>query len=90
MNSERHAQVKLASVYEKRRQVIQTIPNFWPIALMNHSMFAYHAQHNSDQSALVYLEDLWVARDLDEPRCFTIEFVRFRCSLHHYDISTCT
>lgn len=71
---ERHAQSKLVSVYEQRRKVIQTISNFWPIALMNHTMFAYHAQHNSDQSALVYLEDLWVARDRDEPRCFTIEF----------------
>lgn len=44
---------------------------------MNHSLFAYHVQHNADQLALSYLEDLWVTRDPAEPRCYTIEFVCF-------------
>jgi len=42
---------------------------------MNHSLFAYHAQHNADQTALSYLEDIWVEKDAVEHRCFTIEFV---------------
>jgi hypothetical protein len=42
---------------------------------MNHSLISFHAQHNGDQLALSYLEDLWVERDAKEPRCFTIEFV---------------
>ncbi|RDB29109.1 Protein SET [Hypsizygus marmoreus] len=71
---ERNAQKKLVPVYEKRRQVIKTIPKFWPIALMNHSLFAYHVQHSADQLALSYLEDVWVVRDPAEPRCYTIEF----------------
>lgn len=44
---------------------------------MNNATVAIHAQHNSDQLALSYLEDLWLVRDPKEPRCFTIEFVSF-------------
>ncbi|KAF9458361.1 hypothetical protein BDZ94DRAFT_1284904 [Collybia nuda] len=71
---ERQAQAKLIPVYEKRRQVIRGIPKFWPVALMNHTLFAYHVQHSADQLALTYLEDVWVARDVAEPRAYTIEF----------------
>lgn len=62
-------------VYEKRRPVVKGIPKFWPVALLNHHLVAMHAQHNSDQAALSYLEDLWVERDPAESRCFTLEFV---------------
>jgi template-activating factor I len=71
---ERHAQQTLVSVYEKRRAVTKSIPKFWPIALMNNSIFAFLAQHSTDQLALSYLEDVWVERDAKEPRCFTIQF----------------
>jgi len=71
---ERNAQTKLVPVYEKRREILKTIPKFWPVALMNSSLFAIHAQHSADQSALSYLEDLWIARDPSELRCFTLEF----------------
>jgi len=71
---ERHAQATLRPVYEKRRAIVSTIQNFWPVALMNHSLFAYHAQHNADQTALSYLEDVWVEKDPKEHRCFTVEF----------------
>ncbi|KJA26116.1 hypothetical protein HYPSUDRAFT_181681 [Hypholoma sublateritium FD-334 SS-4] len=71
---ERQAQATLKPVYEKRRDVVKAIPNFWPVALMRHSLFNYHAQHNADQTALSYLEDLWVEKDPSEHRCFTIEF----------------
>lgn len=66
-------------VYEKRRAVVKAIQKFWPVALMNHEMFAINCQHNLDQVALAYLEDLWVVRDPKEFRAFTIEFVRSLC-----------
>ena len=76
--AERRAQEALYPVYERRRAVLKGISRFWPVALMNHNMFALHAQHNSDQVALSYLEDVWVARDQKESRCFTLEFVGHR------------
>ncbi|KAG2023587.1 nucleosome assembly protein I [Coprinopsis cinerea AmutBmut pab1-1] len=71
---ERETQSKMYPVYEKRRAIVKTIPNFWPVALLNHGMVAFHAQHNADQTALSYLEDLWVTRDPQDHRCFTLEF----------------
>lgn len=85
-SSERQAQAALKPVYERRREIVKSIPGFWPNALIRHSLFAYHAQHNADQSALNFLEDLWVEKDPNEHRCFTIEFV----SNHGVDISTKT
>lgn len=76
---ERRAQEKLAPVYTKRRNVVKGIPKFWPVALMNHNLFAIHAQHNADQHALSYLEDLWITRDAVETRCFVLEFVSVLC-----------
>jgi hypothetical protein len=74
-DAERHAQAKLQTTYEKRREVVKAISKFWPVALMNHPMIAIHAQHNTDQAALSYLEDLWMIRDSVETRAFTLEFV---------------
>ncbi|PPQ62783.1 hypothetical protein CVT24_000477 [Panaeolus cyanescens] len=71
---ERQAQAALRPVYEKRRALALTIPNFWPVALMNNSIVALHCQHNADQTALSYLEDVWVEKDPKEHRCFTLEF----------------
>ncbi|KIK71359.1 hypothetical protein GYMLUDRAFT_90335 [Collybiopsis luxurians FD-317 M1] len=71
---ERNAQIKLVPVYEKRRPILKAIPKFWPVALMNHNLFSLHVQHNADQVALSYLEDLWIQRDPVESRCFTVEF----------------
>ncbi|EJF66430.1 hypothetical protein BD309DRAFT_914121 [Dichomitus squalens] len=71
---ERRAQEKMVPVYEKRRAVVKAINKFWPVALMNHDLLAVHAQHNADQAALSYLEDLWLIRDPVESRCFTLEF----------------
>jgi len=71
---ERNAQIKLIPVYEKRRPVLKSIANFWPVAILNHSMLAYHVQHKADQNVLSFLEDLWLQRDPNEPRCFTVEF----------------
>ena len=73
---EKSAAEKMQPVYEQRRAVVKAIQKFWPVALMNHEMFAIHCQHNLDQVALAYLEDLWVVRDPKEFRAFTIEFVR--------------
>jgi len=71
---ERQAQAYLRPMYEKRRQVIKSIPNFWPVAMMNNSALAFQIQHNADQTALSYLEDVWVEKNAKEHRCFTIEF----------------
>jgi template-activating factor I len=75
VSEERQAQAYLRPMYEKRRQVIKSIHNFWPVAMMNNGTLAYHIQHNADQTALSYLEDVWVEKDDKEHRCFTIEFV---------------
>lgn len=74
--AERRAQATLTPVYQNRREVLKTIKLFWPVALMNHSSFAVHAQHEADRVALSYLEDVWVVRDAKEPKVFTLEFVR--------------
>ncbi|TFY83309.1 hypothetical protein EWM64_g702 [Hericium alpestre] len=71
---ERRAQDTLTPVYQKRRETLKAINKSWPVALMNHNMFAIHAQHDADRIALSFLEDLWVARDPKEPKAFTIEF----------------
>lgn len=42
---------------------------------MNNELIEIHVQHTADQHALKYLEDVWVERDKQEPRCYTIEFV---------------
>jgi len=94
ISADRLTQAKITPAYEKRRQVAKSIAKFWPVALMNHSHFAFFAQHSADQLALSYLEDLWIARDPVEPRCYTIEFVRclavmpiLRTDLAAYSIS---
>lgn len=72
--TERHALAQLAPVYEKRREVFKGIEKFWGVALMNHALISLHTQHNQDITALSYLEDIWIVRDPQEIRCFTIEF----------------
>jgi len=67
-------QEKQAPFLRKRREVLKSIPKFWPVALMNHSTVAIHAVHQQDQEALSYLEDVWLERDPEEKRCFTLEF----------------
>ncbi|KAH6917425.1 hypothetical protein BKA70DRAFT_334487 [Coprinopsis sp. MPI-PUGE-AT-0042] len=71
---ERDALAKLYPVYEKRRAIVKEIKNFWPVALMNNHLFAFHVQHSADQTALSFLEDVWVTRDSVDHRCFTVEF----------------
>lgn len=64
----------LAPFLRKRREVLKSIPNFWPVALMNNPNISIHAAHHQDQVALSYLEDIWVERNPKERRCFTLEF----------------
>ncbi|TFL06497.1 hypothetical protein BDV98DRAFT_559516 [Pterulicium gracile] len=71
---QRIAEVQLVAAYEARRAITKTIPKFWAIALMNHTIFGISCQHNADQQAISYLEDVRVDRDPKEPRCFTLEF----------------
>lgn len=75
-DSERQEIKAFTPKYEKRREITKSIDNFWPVALMHHDVVLVHAQHSSDQSALSYLQDVWVTRHEEEHRAFTIEFVR--------------
>ena len=70
------SQEKHAPFLRKRREILKSIPKFWPVALLNHPNISIHAVHHQDQVALSYLEDVWLARDPKEMRCFTLEFVR--------------
>jgi len=72
--NDRENKKRLSPVYEKRREVLKTVPKFWPVTLMNHPAFGIYAQHADDQKALVHLEDLFVIREEAEPRAFKIEF----------------
>ncbi|KIJ45624.1 hypothetical protein M422DRAFT_227310, partial [Sphaerobolus stellatus SS14] len=71
---ERRALEYLQPHYENRRPILKTIKDFWPRAFRNMSGTSLHLQHQQDLDALAFLEDLWIVRDKDEPRCFTIEF----------------
>lgn len=62
--------------FEKRRKILKTVPEFWSRAFLNMPGMAMQLQHEMDQDAIKYLEDIWVVRDPVEPRCSTIEFVR--------------
>jgi len=71
---EKRAREALEPYYIKRREILKTIPSFWPKAFRNMSGTAVHLQHQMDLDAVSYLEDVWVVRDKTEPRCFTLEF----------------
>ncbi|KXN83617.1 Protein SET [Leucoagaricus sp. SymC.cos] len=71
---ERESQKKLIPVFQKRRDVLKGIPKFWPVSLMRNNLMAFHLTHSADQSAMAYLEDLWVEKDPAEQRAFKLEF----------------
>jgi len=75
---EKEAINKLQSYYEKRRPIVKAIPDFWSKVFKTLSETSLQLQHQQDLEALSYLEDFWVVRDKEEPRCFTLEFVSFR------------
>lgn len=61
--------------FERRREIVKTIPDFWSKALLNMHTISMYLQHEMDQDAIKYLEDVWIVRDPVEPRCCIIEFV---------------
>jgi len=65
---------ELEPIYTGRREILKTIPKFWPAALSRQPSIAVQSQHVSDQDALSYLDDIWVTRDIVEPRAFKIHF----------------
>lgn len=79
--TEREGQKKLIPVFQKRREILKGIPKFWPVALLRNSLLSFHLTHSADQSALGYLEDLWIEKDPQEMRCFKLEFVCLFISL---------
>lgn len=62
-------------LYQERRAVVKAINKFWPVAIMHDPELLVHVAHTQDQTALSYLEDLWVEFDPKEVRAFTLEFV---------------
>jgi hypothetical protein len=67
-----------AKLFEKRRQTLKNIPRFWPTAFANHADLEALTQHREDVLVLGNLSDVWVERDPNEPRAYTIEFVCLR------------
>lgn len=74
---------KKTQLFEKRRELIGSIPKFWPTALKNNDEISAELEHDDDLKALDSLTDVWVSRDPSEPRAYTIEFVRIS---RHLDI----
>jgi len=72
--NDRLTQPRLDAFYEKRRPQLKAIPKFWAHALAVSPVGLTTLQHSQDQIALSYLEELWVERDTQEPRAFTLEF----------------
>jgi template-activating factor I len=70
---------KIIPFYEKRREKLKSIPNFWTTVLQNDSMFiTVYGNHPEDFEAIKYLEDVWVARHRPDPRAYTLELVSTR------------
>jgi template-activating factor I len=68
---------RFAPYYEKRREKLKKIPQFWFGALQNDVLLmGMHGNHPEDLDALKYLEDVWVVRHKPDPRAFTLEMVR--------------
>ncbi|KAG9087075.1 hypothetical protein FS749_003189 [Ceratobasidium sp. UAMH 11750] len=61
-------------LYASRRKVLSQQKHFWGIALSQHPEIGEHLQDPEDVNALTYLRDVWVERDPQEPRAFTLEF----------------
>lgn len=67
---------KIIPFYEKRREKLKSIPNFWTTVLQNDAMFVtVYGNHPEDYEAMKYLEDVWVSRHRPDPRAYTLEFV---------------
>jgi len=66
---------KIVPFYEKRREKLKSIPNFWTTVLQNDTMFfRVYGNHPEDLEALKYLEDIHVSRHKPDPRAYTLEF----------------
>lgn len=64
----------LQPLYAARRKTLAGQKNFWGIALGQHPEIGQHLQDPEEADAMTYLRDLWVERDPNEHRAFTIEF----------------
>jgi template-activating factor I len=67
---------KLATYYEKRREKLKAIPEFWPTVLQNDAvLLSVYGNHAEDLEAIKYVEDIWIAREKPDPRAYTVEMV---------------
>jgi template-activating factor I len=68
---------KLRPLYDQRRELMKSIPMFWPVALMRHPSIERDLEKPEDQAAIKYLKDVWVSRNPAELRAYTLEFASF-------------
>jgi predicted Fe-S protein YdhL (DUF1289 family) len=73
--ADRENNKRLAPAYAKRRAVLKDIPKFWPVAFMRHRQLVPYLTYPEDQKALLALEDVWIDRDPEESRVFSVELV---------------
>ncbi|CAG7849243.1 SubName: Full=Related to SET protein (Protein phosphatase 2A inhibitor) {ECO:0000313/EMBL:CCA67976.1} [Serendipita indica DSM 11827] len=60
--------------YQKRREAVRKVPDFWLRTLQNDTSFVtLYGNHREDLEALKYLEDMNVVRHKPDPRAFTLE-----------------
>ena len=72
---------KIVPFYEKRREKLKSIPNFWTTVLQNDRVFlSVYGNHPEDSEAMKYLEDVWILRYKPDPRAYTLELVSTRKS----------
>ncbi|KAG9119057.1 hypothetical protein FRC07_006113 [Ceratobasidium sp. 392] len=64
----------LQPLYASRRKTLSEQKCFWGIALGQHPEIGEHLQDPNDAQAMTYLKDIWVERDPQEYRAFTLEF----------------
>jgi len=65
---------RLLPLLQKRRELTLKHERFWPLVLESHQTIEVVAAHREDKVALSYLRDIWVERNPNEPRAFTLEF----------------
>lgn len=75
--ADRYRHKLLTTGFEERDKVIDTLPNFWPIALRNSAALLRLAAIEDDAKALQFLKKVKAWRDPEQIQAFGFEFVRF-------------
>jgi len=60
-------ELKKVPLYERRREVVARLPQFWTTALENHNVLGEKIDE-SEEELFAELKDIWVDRDAKDPR----------------------